>query len=234
MQHNVLAMSGKAVEAAGDVNSLLLDKTGTITLGNRQAVEFLPVDGVLDRRTGRCRATLQPGRRDARRPLGRGAGKREVRSARAPHSRARSDLHSLFRLHADERRRFRRTAITQGRHGRDLQVRRRARRPGPRASFQEMSDRIARNGGTPLAVCRRQPAARDHPPEGHREGRDEGADRAAAPHGHSQRDDHRRQSAHRGRHRRPKPAWTISWLRRRPRTSWSTSRRSRPPAAWSR
>jgi len=46
MQHNVLAMSGKAVEAAGDVNSLLLDKTGTITLGNRQAVEFVPVDGV--------------------------------------------------------------------------------------------------------------------------------------------------------------------------------------------
>ncbi|HEY1494422.1 MAG TPA: potassium-transporting ATPase subunit KdpB, partial [Candidatus Solibacter sp.] len=46
MQHNVLAMSGKAVEAAGDVNSLLLDKTGTITLGNRQAVEFLPLNGV--------------------------------------------------------------------------------------------------------------------------------------------------------------------------------------------
>src|SRR5579885_2260843 len=46
MQHNVLAMSGRAVEAAGDVNSLLLDKTGTITLGNRQAVEFLPVNGV--------------------------------------------------------------------------------------------------------------------------------------------------------------------------------------------
>src|SRR5436190_17502561 len=46
MQHNVLAMSGKAVEAAGDVNSLLLDKTGTITLGNRQAVEFLTVDGI--------------------------------------------------------------------------------------------------------------------------------------------------------------------------------------------
>jgi len=43
VQHNVLAMSGKAVEAAGDVNALLLDKTGTITLGNRQAVEFLPV-----------------------------------------------------------------------------------------------------------------------------------------------------------------------------------------------
>src|SRR6202046_1125902 len=43
MQHNVLAMSGKAVEAAGDVNTLLLDKTGTITLGNREAVEFIPI-----------------------------------------------------------------------------------------------------------------------------------------------------------------------------------------------
>jgi K+-transporting ATPase ATPase B chain len=48
MQHNVLAMSGKAVEASGDVNTLLLDKTGTITLGNREAVEFITVDGVND------------------------------------------------------------------------------------------------------------------------------------------------------------------------------------------
>jgi K+-transporting ATPase ATPase B chain len=46
IQHNVLAMSGRAVEAAGDVNTLLLDKTGTITLGNRQAVEFISLSGV--------------------------------------------------------------------------------------------------------------------------------------------------------------------------------------------
>ncbi len=46
IQQNVIAMSGRAVEAAGDVNTLLLDKTGTITLGNRQASEFLPVAGV--------------------------------------------------------------------------------------------------------------------------------------------------------------------------------------------
>ncbi len=45
VQRNVLAMSGRAVEAAGDVNTLLLDKTGTITIGNRQASEFLPVGG---------------------------------------------------------------------------------------------------------------------------------------------------------------------------------------------
>jgi potassium-transporting ATPase ATP-binding subunit len=46
VQRNVLAMSGRAVEAAGDVNTLLLDKTGTITLGNRQAADFIPLTGV--------------------------------------------------------------------------------------------------------------------------------------------------------------------------------------------
>jgi K+-transporting ATPase ATPase B chain len=46
LQHNILAMSGRAVEASGDVNVLLLDKTGTITLGNRQAFEFYPAPGI--------------------------------------------------------------------------------------------------------------------------------------------------------------------------------------------
>jgi K+-transporting ATPase ATPase B chain len=50
VQYNVLAMSGRAVEAAGDVNTLLLDKTGTITLGNRQATEFLPAPDVSSER----------------------------------------------------------------------------------------------------------------------------------------------------------------------------------------
>jgi K+-transporting ATPase ATPase B chain len=50
VQYNVLAMSGRAVEAAGDVNTLLLDKTGTITLGNRQAVEFMPAPDVSQER----------------------------------------------------------------------------------------------------------------------------------------------------------------------------------------
>ncbi|MFF7236992.1 potassium-transporting ATPase subunit KdpB [Streptomyces collinus] len=48
VQRNVLAMSGRAVEAAGDVSTLLLDKTGTITLGNRQAAEFVPVSGTTE------------------------------------------------------------------------------------------------------------------------------------------------------------------------------------------
>src|SRR5512136_2058752 len=49
IRRNVIALSGRAVEAAGDVDVLLLDKTGTITLGNRQAVEFIPVGGATDR-----------------------------------------------------------------------------------------------------------------------------------------------------------------------------------------
>jgi K+-transporting ATPase ATPase B chain len=49
VQRNVLAMSGRAVEAAGDVHTLLLDKTGTITFGNRQATEFVPLSGVAER-----------------------------------------------------------------------------------------------------------------------------------------------------------------------------------------
>src|SRR5271169_787859 len=48
VQRNVLAMSGRAVEAAGDVDTLLLDKTGTITLGNRRATEFIPAPGITD------------------------------------------------------------------------------------------------------------------------------------------------------------------------------------------
>src|ERR1019366_1334166 len=50
LQRNVLAMSGRAVEAAGDIDVLLLDKTGTITLGNRMAFEFVPGPGVTPER----------------------------------------------------------------------------------------------------------------------------------------------------------------------------------------
>jgi magnesium-transporting ATPase (P-type) len=65
VQRNVLAMSGRAVEAAGDCSTLLLDKTGTITYGNRMADEILPVSGVDEGNFGRGRTACQPGRRDA-------------------------------------------------------------------------------------------------------------------------------------------------------------------------
>ncbi len=73
VQHNVLAMSGRAVEAAGDVTTLLLDKTGTITYGNRQAAAFTPVLGVEQAELDQgCRARLAE-RPDARGHLGRRA-----------------------------------------------------------------------------------------------------------------------------------------------------------------
>ncbi len=82
VQHNVLAMSGRSVEAAGDVHTLLLDKTGTITLGNRQATEFVPLRAS-PRRSGRRRPTRIAGGRNARRAIYRRPGEREVCDPRA-------------------------------------------------------------------------------------------------------------------------------------------------------
>ena len=82
VRRNVLALSGRAVEASGDVDVLLLDKTGTITLGNRQAAAFVPMPG---RRGGRPRgggAARLAGRRDAGGTLDRRA-RQAVRAARA-------------------------------------------------------------------------------------------------------------------------------------------------------
>ena len=79
VRRNVLAMSGRAVEAAGDVDVLLLDKTGTITYGNRQATELLPLDGVSRRRARRGRSAVVARRRDARRAQHRDAGRGERR-----------------------------------------------------------------------------------------------------------------------------------------------------------
>ena len=111
MQHNVLAMSGRAVEASGDVHTLLLDKTGTITLGNRQAVEFLPLGGVEERDLADAAQLVEPGRRDARRAIDRRAGEGALP---APRPRGGgdtdADVHPVLRVHADERRRPRRPA----------------------------------------------------------------------------------------------------------------------------
>ncbi len=85
VRFNVLAMSGRAVEAAGDVDTLLLDKTGTITLGNRQATRVRPAAGRRRARAGRGGAARLAGRRDAGGPLDRRAGQGEVRPPRPRH-----------------------------------------------------------------------------------------------------------------------------------------------------
>ena len=88
VRFNVLAMSGRAVEAAGDVDTLLLDKTGTITLGNRQATEFLPLPGVNERDLADAAQLASLSRRDAGRPLDRRAGEGEIRHPRPRHGAA--------------------------------------------------------------------------------------------------------------------------------------------------
>jgi K+-transporting ATPase ATPase B chain len=152
MQHNVLAMSGKAVEASGDVNTLLLDKTGTITLGNRQAVEFIPLEGVSESELadaaqlssladetpeGRSIAVLAKEKYNLR---GRELSRQDARfipfSAYSRMSGVDLDSRSLRKGATDAIAKF-----VQSRNGTIP------------ADFAEISDRIARTGGTPLAVA---------------------------------------------------------------------------------
>ena len=75
VRKNVLASSGRAVEAAGDVDVLLLDKTGTVTIGNRQATNFLPVPGVTKEAIGGCGPTRIARRRNSGGTIGGHSGK---------------------------------------------------------------------------------------------------------------------------------------------------------------
>ena len=152
VQRNVLAMSGRAVEASGDVDVLLLDKTGTITLGNRQAAEFIPVDGVDRSGARRGRAARVAGRRDARGPLDRRARQGALRPARA---RARRSEPTSSPSPPQTRM-----------SGVDLNGNRSARAPptpsrrsspsraaAPRRSSTPSRAGIAEHGGTPLVVA---------------------------------------------------------------------------------
>src|SRR6202044_2414087 len=152
MQHNVLAMSGKAVEAAGDVNSLLLDKTGTITLGNRQTVEFLAITGVSDEELADAAqlSSLADETPEGRSVVVLAKEKYGLRGRHIPEHGANFIPFSAYTrmsgvdFEGRELRKGATEAICAFVKERGGEV------PG---YFQEMSDRIARNGGTPLAVC---------------------------------------------------------------------------------
>jgi K+-transporting ATPase ATPase B chain len=152
MQHNVLAMSGKAVEAAGDVNTLLLDKTGTITLGNRQAVEFIPVAGATEAELadaaqlasladetpeGRSIVVLAKERFQLR---GRAVSEREAQFI--PFS-AYTRMSGVD-LNGRRLRKGATDAVVDFVKAQGGQV---------PPNLMEISDRISRNGGTPLAVA---------------------------------------------------------------------------------
>ena len=113
IQANVIAMSGRAVEAAGDVDVLLLDKTGTITLGNRQAVEFIPAPGVAIDALADAAQLASLADETPEGPQHRRAGEGEVWPARPQRSRPARDVHPVHRADAHERRRSRRPADSQ-------------------------------------------------------------------------------------------------------------------------
>jgi K+-transporting ATPase ATPase B chain len=150
MQHNVLAMSGKAVEAAGDVNSLLLDKTGTITLGNRQAVEFLPTTGVSeqDLADGAQLSSLADETPEGRSVVVLAKEKYGLRGRHIPeHAFIQFSAYTRMSgvdLDGRQLRKGASEAICK------FVIERGGAIPG---NFQEMSDRISRSGGTPLAVA---------------------------------------------------------------------------------
>ena len=203
VQRNVLALSGRAVEAAGDVDTLLLDKTGTITLGNRQATEFIPVGRRRRARARRGGPALLAGRRDPRGALDRRARQGALRPARAGRGRARPRVHPLQRRDAHERRPDQRHLHPQGRGrrgGRPGSAARGGAAPAGLAGDRRRGRALGRHpaGGRP-----RRADARRHPPQGRRQGGHDPALHRAAPDGHPHGDDHRRQPPHgRGDRRR--------------------------------
>ena len=228
VRRNVLAMSGRAVEAAGDVNTLLLDKTGTITYGARQAAELRPAPGIDEREL--ADAALLSSLADET-PEGRsilelteeryGIAPREVPGAELVAFTAQTrmsgldyDGHSIRKGAADSVRRW----VEE--HGGTVPV-----------ELMDQVDEIAGLGGTPLVVASKNGAAakalgviylKDTVKPGH-----EGAVRRAPRDGHPHGDGHRRQPDHRAVHRGRRPASTTSSPRPRPKTRWPTSRRSR-------
>ena len=200
MQHNVLAMSGKAVEAAGDVNTLLLDKTGTITLGNRQAVEFIPLPGVkIEELTNAAQLSSLADET----PEGRSI----VVLAKEKYGLRGRELQSYDAEFIPFTAQTRMSGVNlngmQIRKGAGDAVKQYVREQGGTVpgELDEIITRIASAGGTPLVVAVNDKSARRHPSQGHRQGRDAPALRPAPGNGHQDRDDHRRQSAHRRVHR---------------------------------
>lgn len=157
MQHNVLAMSGKAVEASGDINTLLLDKTGTITIGNRQAVEFLPVQGVTEAELaeGAQLSSLADETPEGRSVVVLAKEKYGLRGRELAHHEARFVPFSAYTrmsgvdINSDRLRKGATDSIAQfvqeqgGSIPRDLKA---------------IAERISRQGGTPLAVANGQRA----------------------------------------------------------------------------
>jgi K+-transporting ATPase ATPase B chain len=155
VRFNVLAMSGRAVEAAGDVDTLLLDKTGTITLGNRQATEFLPVAGVDQRDLADAAqlASLSDETPEGRSIVVLAKEKYDIRG------REMAPLHAKFipfsaytrisGIDVDG------SSIRKGAVDAIIaEVKGKATAPGVALEIESIADKVAKSGGTPLAVAK--------------------------------------------------------------------------------
>lgn len=200
VRFNVLAMSGRAVEAAGDVDTLLLDKTGTITLGNRQASEFRPVRGVTEKDLADA---AQLASLADETPEGRSI----VVLAKERYGICARDMASLNATFVAFTAQTRMSgvdldgsSIRKGAVDAVLKHVKLATAATGSARFRRKRPRAAgylrRNRQSRRHASRRGegwPPARRHPSEGHRQGRHQGTVLRAAPHGHPHGDDHRRQ-----------------------------------------
>ena len=213
VRRNVLALSGRAVEASGDVDVLLLDKTGTITLGNREATEFIPMPGVTE-------------------PELAEAAQMSSLADETPEGRSIVVLAKQFGIREHDFEGHEPTFVpftaetrmsgvdfngTRLRKGAGDAIKTWVAAEGGQAppQLQEQLDRIGRDGGTPLAVARDNQVLgviylKDIVKEGIRTPL-----RPPAGHGHPHDHDHRRQPAHGGEDRRGVRASTTSSPRRR-------------------
>ncbi|HUH84211.1 MAG TPA: potassium-transporting ATPase subunit KdpB [Stellaceae bacterium] len=151
VRFNVLAMSGRAVEAAGDVDTLLLDKTGTITLGNRQATEFIPLPGVDARELADAAqiSSLSDETPEGRSIVVLAKEKYGIRSREMAGLNARFVPFSAQTRMSGvdlEGRSIRKGAV-------DAILDHSGKRASPPADLQPIVERISRAGGTPLAVA---------------------------------------------------------------------------------
>ncbi len=162
IQRNVIAMSGRAVEAAGDVDVLLLDKTGTITLGNRQAVELIPVAGIAaqDLAEAAQLASLADETPEGRSIVVLAKEKYNLRGRTMGSSNEAPEGMHFIPFTAQTRMSgvdFDGTSIRKGAPDTMMTLIQSNGRPVP-PDLQAMVDKIARAGGTPLVVTRNNQA----------------------------------------------------------------------------
>ena len=197
IQRNVIAMSGRAVEASGDVDVLLLDKTGTITLGNRAATHFFPAPGVDEAHLADA-AQLSSFADET--PEGRSI----VVLAKERYKLRGRDLSSHAATFIPFSAQTRMSGVDMdGREIRKgapesiLQFCANHGSGGASAELQVLHSRYCQCRRNAAARFRKRPGAGLHRSHRHRERRNARAFRSASRHGHSHHDDHRGQSAHR-------------------------------------